>query len=541
MINRLKKRLVLLRDSRGADSFPDFQRRDNDEVITLDDLRYWTVTGFFLFKILRYSECRFLTYRLELIPRPFLVSFLIRFMTRGDCVVRDDLGRVRNITWRYVAQRFRRWIGDRSRTPSLIGWIKREVGELETRLNEKKKPNLNLAFSPAYLRTDMAFGVLSGGSVGHIAGVLNHLGSFTGPPFFLTTDPIPTVRKDIETQVLQPKEGYWDFRELPSLAFNEVFYLLAMASLGEEPLSFIYQRYSLNDFSGVRLAREKNVPFVLEYNGSEIWVSRHWGKPLKYEALSERIEKVNLKAADLVVVVSRPLKDELAARGIEAEKILVNPNGVDTEKYSPKVDGSPVRKRYGLEGKVVLGFIGTFGKWHGAAVLAQAFGELARESTEFRERTRLLMIGDGITMPSVKEILSRYYVKDLCVLTGTLPQAEGPAYLAACDILVAPHVPNADGTPFFGSPTKLFEYMAMGKGIVASNLDQIGEILKPNETALMVKPGDKDSLKEGLKVLIGDKSLRDRLGNAAREECVAKYTWKEHTRRIIEKLKERCG
>ena len=48
-------------------------------------------------------------------------------------------------------------------------------------------------------------------------------------------------------------------------------------------------------------------------------------------------------------------------------------------------------------------------------------------------------------------------------------------YPAACDILASPHVPNSDGTPFFGSPTKLFEYMAMGKGIVASDLDQIGE------------------------------------------------------------------
>ncbi len=541
MANQLKKRLVLLRDSRGADSFPDFQKRDNDEVVTLDDLRYWTVTGFFIFKFLRYSESRFLTYRLELIPRPFLVSFLIRFMTRGECVIRDDLGRVRNITWKYVVQRFRQWIGDGWHAPVLIRWIKDQVDELESHLNKTKRPALDLGLSPAYLRTDMAFGIQSGGSVGHIAGVLNHLDSFTGRPFFLTTDAIPTVRKDIETQVIQPKESYWDFRELPSLAFNEVFYLLTQASLGEEPLSFIYQRYSLNDYTGARLAHERNLPFVLEYNGSGIKASHGLGRALKHEALSKRIEKVNLKAADLVVTVSRPLKDELVKRGVAADKILVDPNGVDVEKYSPQVDGSQVRKRYGLEGKKVLGFIGTFGKWQGAEVLAQAFGELARESTEFRDEVRLLMIGDGATLSRVKEILAKYYVKDLCVLTGTLPQAEGPSYLAACDILVAPHVPNPDGTPYSGSPTQLFEYMAMGKGIVASNLGQIGEILKPNETALMVKPGDKNSLKEGLKVLIQDEVLRERLGRAAREECVAKYTWKEHARKIIEKLKERCG
>jgi len=106
--------------------------------------------------------------------------------------------------------------------------------------------------------------------------------------------------------------------------------------------------------------------------------------------------------------------------------------------------------------------------------------------------------------------------------------------------LVSPHVPNSDGSPFFGSPTKLFEYMAMGKGIIASDLDQIGEILCHNKTALMVKPGDPDSLLNALKIFINNKELGNELGRAAREEAVAKHTWKEHTRKIIHKLKERC-
>jgi glycosyltransferase involved in cell wall biosynthesis len=138
----------------------------------------------------------------------------------------------------------------------------------------------------------------------------------------------------------------------------------------------------------------------------------------------------------------------------------------------------------------------------------------------------------------VKEEIDKYRIREDSILTGLIPQEEGPKYLAACDILVAPHKPNPDGTPFFGSPTKLFEYMAMGKGIVASNLNQIGEVLKHDHTAWLVKPGDAESLMEGLKVLIDDRERRKRLGQAARNEVVAKYTWKEHTRKIIEKLKE---
>ena len=154
---------------------------------------------------------------------------------------------------------------------------------------------------------------------------------------------------------------------------------------------------------------------------------------------------------------------------------------------------------------------------------------------------RLLMIGDGLTIPQVKKQLHRHGVADLCILTGQIPQQDGPSHLAACDLLVSPHVPNPDGTRFFGSPTKLFEYMAMGKGIVASDLEQIGQVLQHDQTAWLVKPGDPDALAAGLRVLLEDPERRQRLGRAARDEVVAKYTWREHTRRIIEKLKERCG
>jgi glycosyltransferase involved in cell wall biosynthesis len=254
-----------------------------------------------------------------------------------------------------------------------------------------------------------------------------------------------------------------------------------------------------------------------------------------------RIEFLNLQAASVVVVVSQPLKDELVGRGIDRDKILVNPNGVDPERYSPEVDGSRVRAQYLLDGKTVVGFIGTFGRWHGAEILAEAFGKLLQKYPENQERVKLFMIGDGITMPLVKENVEKFAIKESCILTGLIPQKEGPKYLAACDILVASHKPNPDGTPFFGSPTKLFEYMAMGKGIVASDLNQIGEILKHDDTAWLVKPGDVESLEHGLKILIDNEHLRNRLGKAARQEVVTKYTWKEHTRKIIEKLKERCA
>jgi glycosyltransferase involved in cell wall biosynthesis len=225
---------------------------------------------------------------------------------------------------------------------------------------------------------------------------------------------------------------------------------------------------------------------------------------------------------------------------VNSDKILVNPNGVDPEIYSPEVDGSGILHKHNLKDKMVIGFIGTFGKWHGAEVLVKAYGLLLQKYPNYKNTTRLLMIGDGVSMAQVKEAIDKYNIGEQVTLTGIVPQEEGPAYLAACDLLASPHVPNPDGTPFFGSPTKLFEYMAMGKGIVASDLEQIGEVLEHDGTAWLVKPGDAESLMLGLKTLIDNPQMSKRLGEAAQREVVAKYTWKEHTRKIIEKLKERC-
>jgi glycosyltransferase involved in cell wall biosynthesis len=144
-----------------------------------------------------------------------------------------------------------------------------------------------------------------------------------------------------------------------------------------------------------------------------------------------------------------------------------------------------------------------------------------------------------VKMPDVQRAIAAPHVRDRVVLTGIVPQSEGPRHLAACDILVSPHVPNADGTPFFGSPTKLFEYMAMGKGIVASDLDQVGEILEHGRAAQMTVPGSVPSLIDGLRMLIDHPARRTALGAEARRLAVARHSWRSHTRRIVEALQQR--
>ena len=515
---------------------------DPGRVTSFEEVKRCFSAGKFWPHLFRYNLARLVTYRLAVLPKPFLTALLLRLLCHGECYFEDRFGRrekIGAIQWLLLG---RRLLQDSFRRATLLRSIRKDVELLSRHRIEETlgTPKLDLEASPVYLRTDLSFGVISGGSVGHIAGVLNQLESFAKSPIFLTTDPIPMVSPTVESHTVNLDASFWNFRELPSFHINEIIFKQALQALANRRISFVYQRYSLNNYVGMKLAKEFAIPFVLEYNGSEVWINRHWGQALRYEQLSSQIELLNLQGADVIVVVSDALRAELVSRGIDAKKILVNPNGVDSQRYSPEIDGSALRQQLQLTGKTVIGFIGTFGRWHGAEVLSAAFGELLKRNPAYRSNVRLLMIGDGMRMPDAREITAKSNVTEECLFTGLIPQEKGPQYLAAADILVAPHVPNPDGTPFFGSPTKLFEYMAMGRGIVASNLDQIGEVLQHGKTGWLVKPGDTASLQMGLQTLIDDEKLRAGLGQAARKEVIAKYTWQEHTRRIIEKLKECC-
>ncbi len=480
------------------------------------------------------------THRIAHLSKPFPTALLLRLLSHDRCSFSDDEGGHVEIGSRMLALEFFRFARTLARIPLLLVRLRLELRTL-ARSPRGPTPALELARPPVYLRGDLIFGLTAGGSVGHVAGVLNNLDRFTAPPVFVTTGPIPTVRRDLETHVVKPGSDFCGFEELPNFYFGSILAERAAERLAGRAASFVYQRYCFGSTAGLKLARRLGVPLVLEYNGSEVWIGENWGRPPRYRGLARLVEETLLSAADLVVVVSRALGDELRRRGVADDRVLVNPNGADIDRYSPAVDGRPVRDRYGLADARVIGFIGTFGRWHGAEVLAEAFGRLVALRGGPTAGVRLLMIGDGATMPEVRARLKQHRVEDLAVLTGVVSQEEGPAHLAACDLLISPHVRNTDGSPFFGSPTKLFEYMAMGKAIVASDLDQIGEVLEHDRTALLVAPGDVDALVAAMERLLGDASLARRLGEAARKAAVERHSWREHTRGIVEALAHRLA
>ncbi|MCK4343714.1 MAG: glycosyltransferase family 4 protein [Bacteroidales bacterium] len=399
-----------------------------------------------------------------------------------------------------------------------------------------------------YLRTYFNFNLKAGGSVGHTAGVINSL-SKKNKVHVISNDHLPEVKTDIT--IIPP--GKVNFGLLNNIL--EIFYNYRLGRVLKEKINHydvIYHRYTGNSYIAAFLSKKYSLPLILEFNSSVVWALKNWKIKQKFPKNLIRIifnyfirlpytiviEKYNLKNATLIVVVSEVMKENLIEKGIKEEKILVNPNGVDPFKYSDKNDGREIRKKYNLQNKLVLGFIGTFGQWHGIIELVKAINIFYNKYPENIQSTKFLLIGDGILMPDVKKIISNSEYQKNIILTGIVPQSDAPDYLAACDIFLSPHIPNPDGTKFFGSPTKLFEYMAMGKPIIASNLAQIGDILSHMESAYLVEPGNISELVKAMKVMVEDENLRKNLGNKTRKEVLERYTWDIHVENILKKLQE---
>lgn len=505
-------------------------------TITSDDLKTLVKNGRCRAYFLSFPRLRFVTFRFDRVIYPFFTTLLIRSFSRGSCVIEEENGGQIAVNLSLLFRLAKQWVRDFFGIKKVIQQARRSIREEKTGALKSRAPIQENSHA-VYLRTDLHFGLKSGGSIGHIAGVLNNLDRLKLKPLFLSSDKIPTVNSSIETHIIAPEGRFWDFREILPLSFSGEFVRKAKAVIDGCPISFIYQRYSYNNFSGVTLAREFQIPFVLEYNGSEVWVRKNWSwGSFRYAELTGEIERLNLERADLIVVVSKVLEEELINRRINPSKILFNPNGVDVNRYRPDIDGNSVRQKYGLADKKIIGFMGTFGPWHGAEMLAKAAGLLLSGSPELREKIHLLFIGDGTKRPLAESLVRDYGIGASCTFTGQIDQAIGPSYLAACDLFVCPHVPNPDGSPFFGSPTKLFEYMAMGRPILASNLGQIGEVLTHGETGWLVCPGSEAELAQGLRHLLSDAELCKRMGRRARLLVEEKYSWETHTRRIVEKL-----
>jgi glycosyltransferase involved in cell wall biosynthesis len=407
-----------------------------------------------------------------------------------------------------------------------------------------------------YLKPTLQFGPAVGGAVAHTTGIVNALHRSGQQVRVLALNRHPGISSSV-TQIEVPAPPSRSYpHELNWHVYQRRYGREALRQAAAFKPDYVYQRYSINDFTGLEVTRRLNVPLVLEFNGSEVWAQRHWGRALRFEAVAERIELANLKGADLVTTVSEEIRRQVCALGITEERVLFYPNCVDPTVFDPARFGpEDIRKTRAKLGvppdSTLLTFVGSFGRWHGTDALAEAIRRLIDSDREFLDRNRLhfLFVGDGACAPKVRSILGPQLGGPYVTLAGFRPQEEGPAILAASNIHLSPHIPNPDGTPFFGSPTKLFEYMAMERPIVASDLDQIGSVLKGwrpgrdsdarGPAAILTVPGSVDSLIEGIRSAVGlPDEERRRLGTLARTYVLESFTWDRNVAVFLDRLRQ---
>ena len=383
----------------------------------------------------------------------------------------------------------------------------------------------------AYLRSTPSPGSQAGGAATHINGFINAATQLGARVRIISNDYIAGL--DERRLTLIDPEPVGSTRAAFDLRNNLIFSAGVLRELNQQAADVIYQRYGRFTWAGVEASLQTGAPLFLEYNGSEVWIGKHWDISGMIPLL-ERFERLNIEAAARIFVVSEVERQNLLRSHVRDEKIIVNSNGVDTETFRPGVGGAEVRGELGIRAEETLaGFVGTFGPWHGVLTLAHAIAAMPADSA-----TRFLLIGAGRFRDEVENIIRDAGRERQVIFAGHVDHRKVPPLLDACDILLSPHVPLEDGSDFFGSPTKLFEYMAMGKAIVASRLGQIGNVLAHEETALLVEPANVQELSAAITRLAENSELRARLGAAVRHAAVERHTWKQNAQRVIEAYRE---
>lgn len=403
-----------------------------------------------------------------------------------------------------------------------------------------------------YLDANLSFGLVAGGSVGHTKGVIDAFAAKGFDVDYASVKPIPTNAGRTRRLGIANPSLFSFPAELNYYSFAEKFERQAAQFAAENRYAFLYQRMSLHNISGLRLKQRLNLPLVLEYNGSEAWAGQNWASKLVLSEAACAAEYASLRGADLVVTVSDVLAREVANAGVPPERVVHYPNCIDPKLFDSgrfsSDDKHRLRRQLGIaEDAQVWTFIGTFGTWHGVDFLAKALAALVKEQPDWLAKHLLhfLFVGDGPKMEIVREHLKIPIELGVATLAGLVPQTAAPAYLAASDGFLSPHLPNPDGTPFFGSPTKLFEYMAMERPIIASDLEQIGTVLRderdnasgvPRPLAELFEPGNATAFVDALKRTVENPTRAQEMARRAHQEALRHYTWNNHVATILERM-----
>lgn len=272
-----------------------------------------------------------------------------------------------------------------------------------------------------------------------------------------------------------------------------------------------------------RLVKSKGIDVILEREtsfGAGALASLFTGRPLILEIIGPRYSGISARRSSKVLYYTESM---LNGR-VERSKCVPVSAGVNLELFrNDKELGASTRKRLGLsDSDMVVGYVGTFQDWHGVDTLLLALKRVRDEA----ESVKLVLVGPHPA--EYIEVAKKLGVSEYCIFVGSVGYGEVPAYINACDVMVAPYNPNANPLRKafgIGSPLKLFEYMACEKPIISTKVDPIQQIPSVGEASILVDPGEPEELARGIIELAEDEGARKQMGLEGRRLVENGFSW----------------
>lgn len=327
--------------------------------------------------------------------------------------------------------------------------------------------------------------------------------------------------------------GSWHIQQLVGVPYLNVFsnYRLYDACLHCLPgHDLVYERNGLYR-SGVAMAcRRLRLPYVLYVEADDILEHDIMGKPITglLRRRARQTASYNMQAADCIICVSQPGKEHLVRTwNVPPGKIVVFPNAVDVHQFRPRPETrTEVRAALGIRDEPLVMFVGNFYEWHDVTTLLRAFSQVLKTYPE----ARLVLVGDGEKRTAMAQRVADLDIGHAVHFTGLVAHGRVPRLVAAADIAVVPYPVMPQD--LWLSPLKLFEYMASGTSIVASAVGQLTDVITDGTNGLLVAPEDVTAMADALLRLIGDDTLRLRLGRQAREDAERDHSWAYYLSRL---------
>ncbi len=243
------------------------------------------------------------------------------------------------------------------------------------------------------------------------------------------------------------------------------------------------------------------------------------GKPMILELIGPRYSRASIRRAKKVLAYTR----NAIPYHLPSGKVVFVDAAVDPDVFKPDpVQRKLIRERYHFGDSPVVGYVGTFAKWHGVEELIHGSMKLLTQYPQ----VRFLMVGPYFTW--AKELAEKLKISEAYTFTGPIPHQEVPNYINASDIMVAPYNPQKSELRKkygIGSPLKLFEYMACSRPVISTSMPPITRVIRERETGLLIPEGNSEALNEAIACLIEKPSLAEKIGKAARKEVQKSFSW----------------